>query len=300
MSFHKNTLLKHFIGCSGWSYSSWQHTFYPSNIDNRLWLSYYSQVFNYVEIDSTFYRIPNEFMVKNWAKRTPDDFRFTAKFPKTITHDKKFKNVEKELTMFYEAMMPLKDKLLALLIQFPPYVKITEGMEALKQYDFFFDDSFRYAVEVRHPSWFSDLAYNFFSNNNICMVWNQLDKIQSPDIVTTNFIYLRLIGDRSIKETDFGRIQKNREQEMKYWADKFRETEQNEKDVKVGIVAANNHYAGFGAATANMFGVMSGLAPVEWGMQKELDYSVANELKFAEKSGYRKSKQKSLFDYISN
>jgi len=58
-------------------------------------------------------------MVKNWARKTPTDFRFTAKFPKIITHDKKFKTVEKELSQFYEAMKPLKSKLLALLIQFP-------------------------------------------------------------------------------------------------------------------------------------------------------------------------------------
>jgi len=238
-------------------------------------------------------------MVKNWARRTPEDFRFTAKFPRVITHDKKFKNVEKELSLFYDAMKPLKDKLLALLIQFPPYVKITEGLEALKQYDFFFDDSFRYAVEVRHPSWFSDLAYNFFSNNNICMVWNQLDKIQSPPIVTTDFVYLRLIGDRSIKEENFGKIQKDREHEMTYWSDKFRTVQQDEKDVKIGIVAANNHYAGFGAATANMFRVMNKLPSVEWGISKDLDYSTELELSNG-KTGYRKAKQKSLLDYPSS
>lgn len=238
-------------------------------------------------------------MVKNWARRTSEDFRFTAKFPKVITHDKKFKSVEKELSLFYDAMKPLKDKLLALLIQFPPYVKITEGLEALKQYDFFFDDSFRYAVEVRHPSWFSDLAYNFFSNNNICMVWNQLDKIQSPPIVTTDFVYLRLIGDRSIKEENFGKIQKDREQEMTYWSDKFRTVQQDEKDVKIGILAANNHYAGFGAATANMFRVMNNLPSVEWGISKDIDYSIELELSDG-KTGYHKAKQKSLLDYPSS
>ena len=294
-----NMLLQLFIGCSGWSYTSWQGPFYPANLDNKLWLSYYSQVFNYVEVDSTFYRIPNQLMVKNWARRTPEDFRFTAKFPKVITHDKKFKNVEKELALFYDAMKPLRNKLLALLIQFPPYVKITEGLEALKQYDFFFDDSFRYAVEVRHPSWYSDLAYNFFSNNNICMVWNQLDKIQSPPIVTTDFVYLRLIGDRSIKEENFGKIQKDREQEMTYWSDKFRTVQQDEKDVKAGILAANNHYAGFGAATANMFRVMNNLSSVEWGISKDIDYSTELELSDG-KTGYRKAKQKSLLDYPSS
>ena len=76
---------------------SWQGPFYPLNLDNSRWLSYYSQVFDYAEIDSSFYRIPNAFMVKNWCKKTPNHFRLTAKFPKVITHDKRLKNVEKEL-----------------------------------------------------------------------------------------------------------------------------------------------------------------------------------------------------------
>ena len=296
-----NKLLQLYIGCSGWSYPSWQGPFYPSNLENKHWLSYYSQVFNYVEIDSTFYRIPNEFMVKNWARKTPANFRFTAKFPKIITHDKKLKNVEKELTLFYNVMKPLKNKLLALLIQFPPYLKITEGLEALKQYDFFFDDNFRYTVEVRHPSWFSDLAYNFFSNNNICMTWNQLDKIQSPPVVTTDFVYLRLIGDRNIKEDEFGKIQKDREQEMKYWSDRFRTVQKDEKKLKVGIVAANNHYAGFGAATANMFRVMSNMSPVEWGMNKDIAIDYDTELGDSHRnSRYPKTRQKSILDYPSS
>jgi len=72
---------------------------------------------NYVEIDSTFYNMPSESMVRNWNRRTPNNFRFIPKFPKIITHDKSFKNVEKEVTVFYERIEPLKDKLLPLLIQ---------------------------------------------------------------------------------------------------------------------------------------------------------------------------------------
>jgi uncharacterized protein YecE (DUF72 family) len=83
--------LQYHIGCSGWSYSAWQGPFYPLNLENSRWLSYYSHVFDYVEIDSSFYRIPNVFMVKNWCKKTPNHFRFTAKFPKVITHDKRLK-----------------------------------------------------------------------------------------------------------------------------------------------------------------------------------------------------------------
>jgi len=98
--------------------------------------------------------------MRNWNRRTPDNFRFTAKFPKVITHDKRFKNVEKELSLFYKTMEPLKDKILALLIQLPPSYELKEGLEDFRGYNFFFDDTFRYAIEVRHPSWFNELAYN--------------------------------------------------------------------------------------------------------------------------------------------
>jgi uncharacterized protein YecE (DUF72 family) len=94
--------LKYYIGCSGWSYTSWKGPFYPPNLENPDWLRFYSQVFDYVEIDSSFYRIPNQFMVKNWVKRTPDNFRFTAKFPKVITHDKLLAVVEEYVERFLE------------------------------------------------------------------------------------------------------------------------------------------------------------------------------------------------------
>jgi len=130
--------LQFYIGTSGWSYSSWQGIFYPEKLEQKWWLPYYSQVFDYVEIDSTFYQIPSKNMVKLWNARTSPNFRFSAKFPQVITHVKKFHDCQKELELFYEAMEPLKNKLLTLLIQFPPSLKINEGLEALRQYDFLF------------------------------------------------------------------------------------------------------------------------------------------------------------------
>ena len=242
-----------YIGCSGWSYSSWQGPFYPFSIVNKGWLPYYSQVFNYVEVDSTFYDIPSESMVRNWDRRTPSNFRFTVKFPKIITHDKKFKNVEKDLELFYERMEPLKNKILALLIQLPPSYKLKEGLEDFNSHDFFFEGDFRYAVEVRHSSWFNDLAYNFFRKNNIAMVWSQMDRLQTPPVVTSDFVYLRLIGDRRLVEDQFGKIQIDRTEEIRNWANKMKEVKQNEKDVKAAIVAANNHYGGYGPGTVDIF-----------------------------------------------
>ena len=155
--------MQYYIGCSGWSYSAWQGPFYPLDIDNSSWLSYYASVFDYVEIDSSFYRTPNVFTVKNWFNKTPQKFRFTAKFPKTITHDKRLKDVSKEIQYFIQSMLPLKEKNLALLIQLPPSLKITEGIENLRQHIIpELDSRFRYAIEVRDRTWFQDLAYNFF------------------------------------------------------------------------------------------------------------------------------------------
>jgi uncharacterized protein YecE (DUF72 family) len=204
-------------------------------------------------------------MVQNWYKRTPRNFRFTAKFPKIITHDKRLMNIdEDQLDYFFDSMSELKEKLLALLIQLPPSIQIVEGLEALRNILPRLDRSFRYAVEVRHRSWFQDLAYNFFANNDMCLVWSQLAEIRTPPIVTSDLVYVRFIGDRSIQEKDFGHIQIDRIKEMKKVARNFKTGIDQEtlSQVKLAIVAANNHYAGFGPDTVNIFRQLLGLKEV--------------------------------------
>jgi hypothetical protein len=80
--------------------------------------------------------------------------------------------------------------------------------------------------------WFEDLAYNFFANNDICMVWSQLARMSTPPIVTTDFLYVRFIGDRTIDEKDFGKIQKDRVLEMKRWANEIKNVENKKKEVE--------------------------------------------------------------------
>ena len=268
--------MKYYIGCSGWSYTSWKGPFYPPNLENPDWLRFYSQVFDYVEIDSSFYRIPNQFMVENWVKRTPDNFRFTAKFPKVITHDKLLVDVEEDVERFLENIEPLEKKTLALLIQLPPSLEIMPGLESLRNLLPLLNDRFRYAVEVRHQSWFQDLAYNFFADNNLCLVWSQLAKIRTPPIVTTDFLYVRFIGDRSIDEKDFGIIQKDRVSEMSNWAEQIKNVEIGKErgrrsEVRDAMIAANNHYAGFGPGTVNIFRNMVGQSELSWENQPQIE-----------------------------
>jgi len=116
--------MKLYVGCSGWSYDAWEGHFYPKKIDSKNYLSYYSKVFDYVEIDSSFYRIPNRNMALRWASITPPNFRFTAKFPQVVTHDTRLGGGLDYLLQFFEVMNPLKTKLLCLLMQLPPSLKV--------------------------------------------------------------------------------------------------------------------------------------------------------------------------------
>jgi hypothetical protein len=108
------------------------------------------------------------------------------------------------------------------------------------------------------------------------MVWNQLARTRTPPIVTSDFLYVRFIGDRSIDEKDFGRIQKHRILEMNKWAEEIKkvetetEKERGRKEVSLAMIAASNHYAGFGAGTANLFKKMVGLSELSWEDHKQI------------------------------
>jgi uncharacterized protein YecE (DUF72 family) len=196
------------------------------------------------------------------------------------------------LDYFFQAMGHLSDKTLTLLIQLPPSLQIHEGLQSLRDLVPTLDNKFRYAIEVRHRSWFQDLAYSFFAENDICLAWSQLAELQTPVVVTTDFVYLRLIGDRRIQDKDFGRIQIDRTNEMQKWADSIKKVEQEE--VKLAIMTANNHYAGFGPGTANAFRNMLGLSEAKWEEKKE-------DLELQEQKSvhtYNDFKQSTLSDFL--
>ncbi len=142
-------LQPYYIGCSGWSYDGWLGHFYPSSLEKNKFLEYYGRVFDFVEIDSSFYNTPNLFVAKRWAKVTPDNFRFTAKMPRSITHEKRLgSESEKDLRYFFQMLQPLKNKILALLIQLPPSLTAKEGIKKLESLIHMLDPNFRHAIEV--------------------------------------------------------------------------------------------------------------------------------------------------------
>jgi uncharacterized protein YecE (DUF72 family) len=163
-------------------------------------------------------------------------------------------------------MGPLRRKVLALLLQLPPSLTAKEGLKKLEALIHMLDPDFRYAIEVRHYSWFDKNVYNLLPDNNICLAWSQLDTVHTPPELTSDFLYLRFIGDRSIDEKDFGKIRKDRLKELRLWSHSL----QRVKDrAKLAVVAANNHYAGFGPATVNSFRKMLGLKEAAWEEMKQ-------------------------------
>jgi uncharacterized protein YecE (DUF72 family) len=201
--------------------------------------------------------------MKEMVSITSANFRLTAKFARPTTHEKRLADPERQLRYFFDVMRPLRRKLLALLLQLPPSLTAKEGLKKLEALIHMLDPDFRYAIEVRHKSWFDRSVYKLLSDNNICLAWSQLDTIQTPPELTSDFIYLRFIGDRSIDEKDFGRVQRDRLKELRLWLHSVQRVK--DKATKFAIVAANNHYAGFGpAATANSFRRMVGLKEAVW------------------------------------
>ncbi|MGC8618668.1 MAG: DUF72 domain-containing protein, partial [Thermoplasmata archaeon] len=143
-------------GCSGWNYSQWVGPFYPRGTKPSDYLKVYSRIFDIVEIDSSFYRIPDAIIVESWRNSTPEGFLFTAKMPQSVTHDLRLRNASREASSFVERIGILKNKIACILIQLPPSLSYKEGFPRLKTFLEDLPPGFSYAIEFRHDSWFRD------------------------------------------------------------------------------------------------------------------------------------------------
>ncbi|WP_458721601.1 DUF72 domain-containing protein [Candidatus Nitrosocosmicus sp. R] len=266
------------IGCSGWSYEGWKGNFYPKDMENKDYLSYYSKFFRFVEVDSTYYRIPSRSSVRGWKDKTPEDFKFSLKFPKVITHEKKLEDVVKPLSILFYSLEPLIDKTLTLLIQLPPFLSEKKGFNPLQSMFRYLDKRFRYSLEVRHSSWFNDNVYDLLKENDISLVWSVRDKLVSPSIITSDQVYIRFIGDRSISEMDFGKIVRDRNKDMLEYVKKVRETQDENSRIQDVLIAFNNHFAGFGPQSVNDFLNLMNMSEIDW--KSELERYENNSTQF--------------------
>ena len=250
------------IGCSGWSYKDCLGLFYPAELQPKDYLAFYSKVFNCVEIDSSFYRVPNAFMIAQWRRSTPDGFLFSPKLPKKITHDNKLQNSESQLLYFYSVLSKLGERLGPIAVQLPPSFKLDLHLKVLEKFLTQIDQGFSHAIEFRHKSWFVPKVYELLEKSGVSMVWTFNQYVESPPEVTADYAYLRMVGDREI--TEFTGIQRDRTEDMKRWASAV---ESHIGQLDSGYVFFNNHFAGFSPESANEFRRLLGLMEVDWKSQ---------------------------------
>jgi uncharacterized protein YecE (DUF72 family) len=209
------------VGTIGWSYNFWKGNFYPDKTASKDFLAYYSTKYNTVEVDSTFYRIPNQQTITNWKKQTPEGFLFSLKFPSVITHIKMLKDCERETNVFLERTKLLKEKLGPLLLQFPPSFG-TEHLSSLADFLHNLPKTQRYAIEVRDEGFLNDDFYSLLRANNVALAWVDNPSVPHISEVTSDFLYVRWEGDRKKVKGTLGKIEVDIQENLQVWADNFK------------------------------------------------------------------------------
>lgn len=186
-----------YIGGSSFYNSYWKKIFYPEDIPSSKWFEYYCSHFNTYEMNGTFYKFPSVKTMENWFQKVPDDFIFSVKAPKEITHTKKFIDCENLIRDFYDVCQKgLKYKLGAVLFQLPPsYHYSPENLQSVINN---LDSNFENVVEFRHQSWWIPEVWKALVKNNITFC--SVSHPQLPETIFTAFplIYIRLHGNEKL------------------------------------------------------------------------------------------------------
>jgi len=190
------------IGTSGYNYPEWKGSFYPKDLAAAKMLPYYAERFNTVEINYTFYRMPNEKLVAGWAAQTPSLWKITLKAPRRITHDSRLKNCGDLVAGFCRVAATLGEKLGALLFQLPPNLKKDLGL-----FDAFLAElppRVPAAFEFRNVSWLEDDVFERLTARNLALCVADSEKLSTPARITADFAYFRL-RDEGYRPDDIAR-----------------------------------------------------------------------------------------------
>lgn len=240
-----------YLGTQGFSFKDWVGPFYPEGTPSRSYLEAYVRHFPSVEIDSTFYGVPKATTIQGWYQRTPANFKFAAKFPKLITHEKKLKNALGDAEAFIGSMQALGDKLAVLTLQFAYDFK-PEQFDRLDDFLGSLPDGQRYAVEVRNREWLTPAFREMLANHNVALVLQDLHYMPRLDWVTADFSVIRWLGRRKDIQV-FDRIQIDRTKVLEAWAQMVA----GFLDAGVDVYGFfNNHFAGHSPESVRQFAAL--------------------------------------------
>jgi uncharacterized protein YecE (DUF72 family) len=248
------------IGSCAWSFEDWHGAFYPLDLPESHWLEFYANYLPAVEVDSTFHAAPAENSVRRWVEMTPASFRFTCKLPRQITHSCRLRDCTAELNSFFRAIEPLGPKLQIILIQLPPSFAPRNGKPALRKFLEQLSQDFRFAIEFRHAGWHRPQFIRLLEKYRICWVWADTTSLNERNLApfeflprTTDFLYLRLLGDYATKyDVDGGPVHRykkllwKREAALESWSLKI---ERHLPEVRNAWAFVSNHFEGFAPET---------------------------------------------------
>lgn len=250
------------IGTCAWSFEDWRGVFYPEHLPPGERLAFYAQHFHAVEVDSTFYAAPAVKVALHWYEVTPPGFVFTCKLPREITHERRLRDCAAPLAAFLRSIQPLGEKLGCVLIQLPASFRPRQDEQALRAFVRELPGQVRFAIEFRHADWHLPRIVRLLEEHRICWVWTDVTSLDHQqegafEILpeTTDFVYLRLLGDLATKYSRDGQqlhtyreLQWPRDVSLENWATRLR---QRVADVASVFALMNNHFEGFAPKTAH-------------------------------------------------
>jgi len=224
------------IGCSGWNYAHWRERIYPKGLPPKRWLAHYSTLFDTVEINNTFYRLPRISAVQGWVEQSPRDFLFAVKMSRYITHIRRLGGLEQGIPLFYSRIAPLarSPKMGPVLWQLPPTFRRDDGrlaatLRALPRG--------RHCFEFRHETWYAEDVYSLLREHGVALVIPDSPKYPFREIeLTADWTFVRFhSGTR-------GRRGNYSESELREWAERIA----GWRDAGIEVYAYyNNDWEGF-------------------------------------------------------
>jgi uncharacterized protein YecE (DUF72 family) len=187
-----NSSLPVHIGCSGWQYRHWRGDFYPAELPQARWLEYYSERFDTVEINNTFYRLPEASTFDQWCRRAPPRFTYAVKASRFLTHMKKLKDPEGPLELFFSRATRLGRTLGPILYQLPP--RWPMNLERLEGFLRALPRRRLHAVEFREPSWYAPEVLTRLQRHRVALCLHDMEGSASGQMAVGPFVYVRFHG----------------------------------------------------------------------------------------------------------
>ncbi len=226
---------KIYVGTSGWNYKHWVGNFYPEDLKQKELLNFYSQRLNTVEINNSFYRLPDIKTFKTWVEIVPKKFIFSVKGSRYITHMKKLKDPKPSCKKLIIHIKYLKEKLGPVLFQLPPHWKFNK--ERFENFLKALPGKYLYTFEFREKSWWNDKTFELLSDHNSAFCIYELAGTLTPKEITADFVYIRLHGPGNKYQ---GNYSKN---ELAGWAGAISAWQRKNKDVYIYFDNDDSGYA---------------------------------------------------------